>query len=224
MLDQTVTAVLSGIWAHDCTCWLQQSSLQGKRLFNVLHLSLWFLPPELLVSTDTGFIGTVHLCHGACWCHWGHQSTNRPALCWCLYRMSAQESFPTPLSGLSNRGHAVKFIPTCLKIYGLTWALSLGMSPWVSQSEWKPNVSGFHVYPFHKHSTYAVCSCSPERVSSPGIWRIYTLRAHPIDSAVERTRDAGPPHNSFIKLSGRVSSKVRGVELELRQSMCSALQ
>lgn len=167
ILDQVVIAVLSGIWAHDFICWLQQSSLQGKMLFDLLCLSLGFLPPELLLSTEAGFIGTVHLCHGVCWGRWWHQSTNPPVLCWCLYWMSAQKSFPTQLSGFFNRGHAVKIVLTCLKMYGLTQVLSLGMTPWVSQSEWKPNVSGFHVYPFHKHSTYAVLSCYPERVFFP---------------------------------------------------------
>lgn len=38
---------------------------------------------------------------------------------------------------------------------------------------------------------------------------ICTLRAYSIDSTAERTSDAGPLHNSFIKLSGRISSKVR---------------
>lgn len=34
------------------------------------------------------------------------------------------------------------------------------------------------------------------------------LRAYSIDSAVERTSDAGPLHSSFIKLSERIASKV----------------
>lgn len=131
------------------------------------------------------------------------------SLCQCLYWMSAQKPFPTQLSGFFNRGHGVKIMHTYLKIYGLTWVLSLGRTPWVSQSELKPNVSGFHVYSFHKHSTYAVCSCYPERVFSPGIWGICTLKAYSIDSAVESTSDAGPLHNWFVKLSGRISSKVR---------------
>lgn len=61
-------------------------------------------------------------------------------------------------------------------------------------------MSVFHVYSFHKHCTYAVCSCYPESFSSPGVGGICALREYSIDSAVEERSDARPLHKSFIKL------------------------
>lgn len=42
-----------------------------------------------------------------------------------------------------------------------------------------------------------------------GIWEICALGALSAESSIERTSDAGSLSNSFIKLSGRISSKVR---------------
>lgn len=175
------------------------------------------LPPVRWGTSNYRSRGLYGLLMCVCWWKgWPlvKQTTNKPVLCWALCWMSAQRCWATQLSGFFNRGHAAKIMRTYLKIYGLTWLLSLGRTRWVSQSELKPNVSVFHVYSFHKHSTYAVCSCYSERFFIffsffHGIWEICALGALSAESSLERTSDAGSLSNSFIKLSGRISSKVR---------------
>lgn len=151
--------------------------------------------PLALASGDTRyFCLQKQVSHGLSCNGWWISPQIKPVLWQCLH----SEILPHTSSWLFE--HAAKIMHTYLKIYVLTWVLSLGKTPWVSQSELKPNVSGFHVYSFHKHSPYAVCSCCPERFSSPGVWGICALRAYSIDSAVGRRSDAGPLHKSFLKL------------------------
>lgn len=120
---------------------------------------LWW--HEVLLPPGAGFT-RAELCCGQC-CYNGCWISPRikPVLCQCLY----SEILPHTSFWLFK--HAAKIMHTYLKIYVLTWALSLGRTPWVSHSGLKPNVSVFHVYSFHKHSTYAVCSCYPKRLFSP---------------------------------------------------------
>lgn len=96
------------------------------------------------------------LCHGNGW--WISPKT-KPVLCQCLY----SEILPHTSFWLFE--HVVKIMHAYLKIYVLTWILSLGRTPWVSQSELKPNASVFHVYSFHKHSHI----CSVQLLS----WKVF---------------------------------------------------
>lgn len=184
-MDQIAIAALNGIWAHDFIFWLQWGSLQGEILFGVLCLSLWLLPPVtwgtsvyrsrflygLLIISARACAGTTAGLSGEI----VHKYTSFVSVS--LLDVCSEILPHTTFWLFFNREHAAKIRHTYLKIYGLTWVLSLGRTPWVSQSELKPNVSVFRVYSFHKHITYAVCSCYPERIFPPGIWGICTFKS-----------------------------------------------